>query len=167
LFFGLAISNLNLAQDLIEVIRTMASGAGASAQLMDKKTLTLAAAKKMADAAQAEAEKYNWPLVIAIVDAGGDLIVLHRMDTAQLGSIEIAQAKARTSLRYRRPSKAFADSLNSGNTHILKLPGVFPSGGGLPVELDGFLVGAIGISGATSEEDEQCARTAIASLGEK
>ena len=145
----------------------MALGSGASAHLMDKKTLTLAAAKKMADAAQAEADKNNWPLVIAILDAGGDLLVLYRLDGAQLGSIEIAQAKAQTSLRYRRPSMAFADSLKSGNTHVLRLPGVLPSGGGLPVEVDGMVVGAIGVSGATSEEDEQCARTAIAALGGK
>jgi uncharacterized protein GlcG (DUF336 family) len=149
------------------VVCTMIPASGTSAHLIDKKTLTLAAAKKMADAAQAQAESNNLPLVIAILDAGGDLIVLHRMDTAQLGSIEIAQAKARTSLRYRRPSKAFADSLNSGNTHILRLPGVLPSGGGLPVEIGGMIVGAIGISGATSEEDEECARTAIAALGGK
>ncbi len=131
---------------------------------MDKKTLTLAAAKKMADVAQAEADKNNWPLVIAILDAGGDLIILYRLDGAQLASIEIAQAKAQTSLRYRRPSMAFAESLRSGNIHVLNLPGVLPSGGGLPVEIDGHVVGAIGISGASSEEDEQCARLAISAL---
>ena len=143
----------------------MVSGTGASSHWIETKTLTLSAAKQAAEAAEVEASRNNWQLVIAILDHGGDLIVLHRMDGAQLGSIEIAEAKARTSLRYRRPSMAFADSLQSGNTHILRLPGVLPSGGGLPIEVDGNVVGAIGVSGATSEEDEQCARIGLAALG--
>jgi uncharacterized protein GlcG (DUF336 family) len=139
--------------------------AGISALLVEKKTLTLAAAKKMAEAAEAEAARNNWRVVIAVADDGGEILVLHRMDGAQLGSIEIAEAKARTALRYRRPSMAFAQLLRSGNTHVLGLPGVLPSGGGLPVEIEGLIVGAIGVSGATSEEDEQCADAGIAALG--
>jgi glc operon protein GlcG len=137
---------------------------GASAQLMDKKTVTLDAAKKIADAALAEAAKNNWNVIVWVLDEGGNPIVMHRMDGAQLGSIDVAEAKARTSLRFRRPSKAFADSVKSGNTAVMVLPGALPVQGGLPIEVDGKVIGAVGVSGATSEQDEQCARAGIATL---
>jgi glc operon protein GlcG len=149
------------------VVCTMVLSTGASAQLLDKKTLTLAAAKKMADAALAEAAKNNWNVIVAILDDGGNPILLQRMDGAQLGSIDVAQAKARTALRFRRPSKAFADAVASGNTAIMTLPGVLPIQGGLPIEVDGKVIGSIGVSGATSEQDEQCARAGIAALTAK
>ena len=137
---------------------------GASAQLMDKKAVSLAAAKKIADAALAEAAKNNWNVIVWVLDEGGNPIVMQRMDGAQLGSIDVAQGKARTSLRFRRPSKAFADSMKAGNTYVMSLPGVLPVQGGLPIEVDGKVIGAVGVSGATSEQDEQCARVGIATL---
>jgi uncharacterized protein GlcG (DUF336 family) len=142
----------------------MLFSSGASAQLMEKKTVTLDAAKKIADAALAEAAKNKWDVIVWVLDEGGNPIVMQRMDGAQLGSIDVAQAKARTSLRFRRPSKAFADSMKSGNTSVMALPGVLPVQGGLPIEVDGKVIGAVGVSGATSEQDEQCARAGIATL---
>jgi uncharacterized protein GlcG (DUF336 family) len=127
----------------------------------------LSAAKKIADAAQAEAAKNNWNVIVWILDDGGNPIVMQRMDGAQLGSIDVAQGKARTSLRFRRPSKAFADAMQAGNTYVMTLPGVLPVQGGLPIEVDGKVIGAIGVSGATSEQDEQCARAGLATLSAK
>ncbi len=146
------------------VICTMACSIGASAQLMDKKTVTLAAAKKIADGALAEAAKNNWNVIVWVLDEGGNPIIMERMDGAQLGSIDVARAKARTSLYFRRPSKAFADSLSSGNSSALVLPGALPVQGGLPIEVDGKVIGAVGVSGGTSPQDEQCGRAGIATL---
>jgi uncharacterized protein GlcG (DUF336 family) len=146
------------------VICTVALSIGASAQLLDKKTLSLAAAKKVADGAVAEAAKNNWNVIVWVLDDGGNPIVMQRMDGAQLGSIDVARGKARTSLLFRRPSKAFADSLSSGNASVATLPGVLPNQGGLPIEVEGKVIGAVGVSGATSAQDEQCARAGIATL---
>ncbi|MGE0407585.1 MAG: heme-binding protein [Candidatus Korobacteraceae bacterium] len=140
---------------------------GLSAQLLEKKTLSLAAAKKMVDAAEVESAKNKWNMVIAILDDGGNLIELRRMDGTQLGSIEVAQAKARSALLFRRPTKAFADMVKGGNTGMMALPGALPVQGGLPIEADGKVIGSIGVSGATSEQDEQVALAAIAALTAK
>jgi uncharacterized protein GlcG (DUF336 family) len=146
------------------LICTLALSIGASAQLLDKKTVSLAAAKKIADGAVAEAAKNNWNVIVWVLDDGGNPIIMQRMDGAQLGSIDVARGKARTSLLFRRPSKAFADSLSSGNAGVATLPGVLPNQGGLPIEVEGKVIGAVGVSGATSAQDEQCARAGIAAL---
>lgn len=129
----------------------------ASAQLVNKKALTLAAAKSIAAAAEVEAKKNNWNVVIAVVDDGANLIYLQRMDGTQIGSVDIAQMKARTAIRMKRPSKALEDVVAGGRNAVLKLPDVLPVEGGVPLTVDGQMIGAIGVSGVTSQQDGQIA----------
>ena len=132
---------------------------------LTKHTPTLDAAKRIGEAAEKFARKKGWNVVIAIVDDGGHVIYLARMDGAQIGSIDVAQAKARTALAFKRPTKLFSDALSGGRTPILGLPGVTPVEGGLPLTVKGEFVGAIGISGVTSEQDGQIAQAGAAVLG--
>ena len=139
----------------------------ASAQFVEKKTVSLALAKKMAAAAEAEATKNSWNMVITVVDDGGNIVYIGRMDGAQLGSIEVSQGKARTALNFRRPSKAFQDLVDQNQAHLITLPHVVAVQGGLPIMLEGKVVGAIGVSGGTSAQDEQCAQAGINTIPEK
>jgi uncharacterized protein GlcG (DUF336 family) len=130
--------------------------------------ITLAAAKKALDAAEAEAKKNNWPMVFAVVDSGSRLVAFSRMDTAQLGSIDIAMGKAMTANNLRRPTKALQDTVAQGGAglRMLAAPGVTPLEGGVPIVADGKIIGAIGVSGAASDQDAQCAMAgAAAAIG--
>src|ERR1700680_1398758 len=127
----------------------------ASAQLADKKVLTLEGAKKVAAAAEVEAKKNNWNVVIAVVDDGGNLIYLQRIDGTQTGSIDVAILKARTAQAFKRPTKVFEDAIAGGRNALIALHGALPLEGGLPIVVGGQLVGAIGVSGAKSTEDGQ------------
>jgi len=134
-------------------------------QLMDKKGLTLEAAKKVAAAAEEEALKNKWNVVIAIVDDGGSLVYLQRLDETQIGSIEVAIQKAKTAVNFKRPTKALEDAVMSGGrTVVLSLPGALPLEGGLPLMVDGKLVGAIGVSGVTGQQDGQIAKAGADAL---
>lgn len=137
-----------------------------SAQLATKKTLTLEAAKKIAAAAEAEARKNQWNVVISVVDDGANLIYLQKMDGTQIGSVEIAQMKARTAIKMKRPSKAFEDMIAGGRNAVLKLPDVLGVEGGLPLVVDGQFLGAIGVSGVTSAQDGQIAAAGVKALEE-
>jgi uncharacterized protein GlcG (DUF336 family) len=137
----------------------------ASAQFVEKKTLSLAAAKKMAAAAEAEAAKNNWTMVISVLDDGGNLILLERMDGTQLGSIEVSQGKARTALQFKRPTKAFQDLIDKDQQHLITLGHITGVQGGLPIMSEGKIVGSIGASGGTSAQDEQCAQAGLNALG--
>lgn len=148
---------------LLTVLLTLTVSQAADGQLGDKKVLTLAAAQEMAAAAEAEATRNGWNLVIVILDDGGNLLYLQRMDGVQLASLQIAQAKARTALLYRRPSKDFADRLATGNTP-LAMPEVMPLEGGLPIVVNGQVIGAIAASGATGAQDAQAAQKGIDAL---
>jgi len=129
-------------------------GATASAaDLATKKALTLDAAKQIAAAAEAEAKKNKWNVVIAIVDDGANLVYLQKMDETQIGSIEVAQEKARTAVKFKRASKVFEDAVKGGRQVVLKLPGALPIEGGIPLTLDNKVIGAIGVSGVQSNED--------------
>jgi glc operon protein GlcG len=130
----------------------------APAQLADKKALTLEAAKKIAVAAEAEAKKNSWNVVIAIVDDGGHLIYLQRMDGTQTGSVEVAIKKAQTAINFKRPTKVFEDAVAGGRQVILALHGALPIEGGVPVTVGGQIIGAIGVSGVKSTEDGQIAK---------
>ena len=128
-----------------------------AADLATKKTMTLAAAKKIAAAAEAEAVKNKWTVVIAILDDGANLVYLQKMDTTQIGSIDVAIAKAASAVKFKRPSKAFEEAVAGGRQAILKLPGAIPVEGGIPLMSDGIVIGAIGVSGVTSHQDGQIA----------
>ncbi len=136
----------------------------ASAQLATKKSLTLAAAKTIAAAAEAEARKNNWNVVISIVDDGANLLYLERMDGTQIGSVDIAPMKARTAIRMKRPTKVLEDAVLGGRNTMLKLPDVLPVEGGIPLTIDGVMIGAIGISGVTSAQDGQIAAAGAKAL---
>ncbi|MBS1830458.1 MAG: heme-binding protein [Acidobacteria bacterium] len=139
--------------------------ASAQAQLASKKGMTLEAAKQIAAAAEAEARKNKWNVVIAIVDDGANLVYLQKMDETQIGSIEVAQEKARTAVKFKRPSKAFEDAVKGGRQVVLKLPGALPVEGGIPLMLDGRVVGAIGVSGVQSNEDGIIAAAGVEAFG--
>jgi uncharacterized protein GlcG (DUF336 family) len=139
--------------------------ATALAQLADKKVLTLAVAKKIAAAAEEEAVKNKWNVVIAVVDDGGNLLYLQRLDDTQIGSIEVAIQKAQTSVNFKRPSKALEEALVTNNrTPILKLPGAIPIEGGLPIVVSEKVIGAIGVSGVTAQQDGQIAKAGVDAL---
>jgi glc operon protein GlcG len=143
---------------LATLVISLTLAASASAQLMDRKALTLDGAKKLAAAAEAEATKNNWRVVIAIVDDGGHLVYLQRIDETQTGSIDVAIAKARGAAAYKRPTKVFEDLVAGGRNALLTLPHSMPLEGGLPLVIDGKLVGAIGVSGVTAQQDGQIAK---------
>ena len=132
--------------------------------LPTKQVLTLDAAQQMAQAARAEALKNGWNMVICVVDDGGHLILLERMDGAQLGSVQIAQDKARTAVLFKRPSKALEEAVAGGRVVVMKLTGAIPVEGGVPVMAGGQLIGAIGVSGASSQQDGQVAAAGLAAL---
>lgn len=131
-------------------------------QLPTKRVLTLDAAKQIAAAAHAEAKKNNWAIVVAIVDDGAHLLYLERMDGAQLASVIVAQEKAFTAVRFRRPSKALEEAVIAGRNVVMTLPGATPIEGGLPIVVEGDLVGGIGVSGGTSAQDSVIAAAGLA-----
>ena len=115
----------------------------------------LETARKAMAAAEAEASKNNWPVVIAIIDSGGHIVMMHKRDNAQLASLEIAQGKAKTALKFKRPTKVLDDAISAGGAGVrfLALKDITPLEGGFPIIMDGKIVGAIGISGVLSGQD--------------
>ena len=128
--------------------------------------ITLEQAKKVMAGAEAEAKKNSWNVVMVVLDSGGNLVMLQRMDGAQFGSIEVAKEKAYSAVAFRRPTKAFDDALAQGgnNLRILRLPGASPLEGGIPIVVDGKLIGAVGVSGVLSSQDAQIGRAGIDNL---
>jgi len=124
------------------------------------------AARKVAAAAIAEGKKQGWNVAVAIVDAAGELVLFERIDDTQPASILISQAKARTAARFKRPSKALEDALAGGRQAILGMPDAVPIEGGVPLVLDGRIVGAIGVSGVTSQQDGVCAQAGVEALAQ-
>jgi uncharacterized protein GlcG (DUF336 family) len=121
--------------------------------------LSLSAAKKAMAAAEAEAIRNRWGVSIAIVDAGGNLVLLQRLDNAQLASMRLAEAKARTSVEFRRPTKALEDAVAGGGVGLRVLTfGACVAEGGVPIIAGGKIVGAIGVSGVASHQDAQVAQ---------
>jgi uncharacterized protein GlcG (DUF336 family) len=136
----------------------------ARAQLLDAKVVSLDAARSVAGAAESFARGRGWQVAIAVVDLAGGLIVFHRMDDVQHASTDIAIGKARTSARFRRPTKALADGVAQGRSGVLGVEGVVPMEGAVPLEAGGKVVGAIGVSGMTGEQDAEVARAGAAAL---
>lgn len=128
--------------------------------------ISLENAKKAAAPAMAEAAKNGWNMAVAIVDPAGNLVYYEKMDNTQLGSANIAIDKARSAALFKRPTKAFQDALAAGGDglRILRLQGAVPVEGGFPLVMDGKIVGAIGVSGATSAQDAQCAKAGADSV---
>jgi len=128
--------------------------------------ITLEQAKKAMAGAEAEARKNNWNVVIVVLDSGGNIVMIHRMDGAQFGSIEVAREKAYSAVAFRRPTKVFEEAVGQGgvNLRILRLPGASPLEGGLPIVVDGKLIGGIGVSGVVATQDAQIGRAGIEAM---
>ena len=125
------------------------------------KYITLEDAKTAMAAAEAEARKNNWNVAIAILDAGANLIMFQKLDDTQLGSVNIAIGKAKTAVNFKRPTKALEEMIAGGRQVFLAVEGITPLQGGLPVMADGKLIGAVGVSGVLSSQDEQVAQAAV------
>jgi len=148
----LAIGGLFVAGMLASTLAQMPNPYGAP--------ISLENAKKAAAPALAEAEKNHWNMAVAIVDGSGNLVYYEKMDNTQLGSANVAIDKARSAALFKRPTKALQDALAAGGDgwRILRVQGAVPVEGGIPLVMDGKIVGAIGVSGATSAQDAQCAK---------
>jgi len=132
--------------------------------MLQHSVLSLEDAKRVAAAARAEAEKNGWAIVIAVVDDGGHLMYLERMDGAQKASSRIAEEKGRTAILFKRPTKAIEDNVLEGRTVMMGLPGAVPLEGGVPLVKDGQFLGGIGVSGVQSFQDGVVARAGAAAL---
>ena len=136
---------------------SLSAATALQAELPTKKVLTLGLAKRLVAAAEAEAKKRGATVVLAVVDDGGQLILLERLDDTQVASVEVAIGKARKAAIFRRPSKEFEDQVKNGRVAALALPGATPLQGGIPISVEGKVTGAIGASGNSPQEDEEIA----------
>jgi glc operon protein GlcG len=141
----------------------------ASASAQDRRpdygpAVNAAAAKKIAAGIIGECQKNSWNVAVAVVDTHGFLVYFERMDNTQTASMDIAVGKAKAAATYRRPTRVFMEVINKGGPATATLPGVFASPGGVPVFVDGRIVGAVGVSGVTGDQDEQCALAGIKSM---
>jgi len=129
-------------------------------------SISLVQAKKMLSAAEAFALKNQWTVVIAIVDTGGNLVLLQKIDNTQIGSIDIAIGKARTANNFKRSTKVFEDAVTKGGVglRVLNVPGMMPLEGGEPILLNGKVIGGIGVSGMQSGQDEEVVNAGLAAL---
>ena len=139
------------------ILLSLTAALALCAELPTKKILTLDAARTIAAAAEREAAKRGATVVIAVVDDGGHLLVLHRLDDTQVASVDVGVAKARTAAIFRRPSRVFEEQVKNGRVAALALPGAVALQGGVPIVIGGKVLGAIGVSGNTPQEDEDIA----------
>ena len=127
--------------------------------------VNVSTAKKIAAGAVAECLKNGWNVAVAIVDPHGTLVYYEKMEDTQFASADIAIGKARAAATYRRPTRAFTDAINKGSPATATLPGVFASPGGVPLMVEGKVIGAVGASGVTGDQDEQCSKAGAAGAG--
>jgi uncharacterized protein GlcG (DUF336 family) len=131
-----------------------------------KHYLTVEDCKKILAASEAEAAKNNWVVCISIVDDGGHLLTFQRLDKCAVASVAISQAKAASAAIRKRPTKNDEEMVNNGRTSALSMPGIIFLEGGLPITVDGEVIGAVGVSGVKSSEDAQIAQAGIDALSE-
>jgi glc operon protein GlcG len=142
---------------MVMALGTLAGQVFAQAQLVEKFSLTLEGAKKIAAVAEAKAKAEGARVVIAVVDESGSLLLLERLDDTQVASVNVGIDKARTAAIYRRPSKVFEDQVKNGRVSALALHGAVALQGGVPIIVGGKVIGAIGVSGETPSQDEDIA----------
>jgi glc operon protein GlcG len=140
----------------------MTSGPLPAIELPNKPVLTLDLARHIVAAAEKDAARRGATVVIAVVDDGGHLIALHRLDDTQVASVDVGIGKARTAAIFRRPSKVFEDQIREGRVAALGLSGATPLQGGVPILYQGKVIGAVGVSGNTPQEDEDIAKAGAA-----
>ena len=126
--------------------------------------ITTGQAKKVAAGVVAECMSNKWNIAVAVTDTAGGLVYFGRMENTQTASLDIAILKARAASTYRRPTRAFADAIKKSGPAVMTLPGVVASPGGVPIFVEGKVIGAVGVSGVTGDQDEQCAKAGIAGL---
>lgn len=143
---------------------TLAAPRQLHAQLIDTKALSAEAVKTILSTAEATAKKNGWNVSIAVVDPNGDLLGFLRLDGSSLGTVQISQGKARTAARFGRPTKEYADRVANDTLNFLSVEGVYALQGGVPILHNGRVIGAVGVSGVTSAQDEQVAMAGIASV---
>jgi glc operon protein GlcG len=162
-----------LALACVLALSAVAALAPAAAQEVESTTLppygpaiTLDQAKRVMAAAELVAAENTWQVAITILDSGGNLVMFHRVDNTQLSAITVSEGKARTALQFKRPSKDLDDAIARGGpgNRLLALKDITPIEGGLPIVLDGKIIGAIGVSGAISAQDSQVAKAGIDAL---
>jgi uncharacterized protein GlcG (DUF336 family) len=134
--------------------------------MSNKPVLTLDEAKRIALAAESEARRNEWKVVIAVVDDGGHLLYLQRSHDTQFGGLELAIAKAHAAVAFQRPTKVSEDAVLSGRLIHLALPGVIPADGGVPLLRDGQIIGGLGVSGVRSFQDGQIAQAGVDALAQ-
>jgi uncharacterized protein GlcG (DUF336 family) len=134
-----------------------------AAELTTKKALNLAVAKELAAAAEAHARANNWNVVVTILDDGGNMLYMQRMDNVQIGSIAVSLRKAQSAINFKRPTKVFADGI-AANPGFAMLPGAIANEGGIPITVDGQVIGSIGVSGVTAQQDGMIAQAALDAL---
>ena len=129
--------------------------------------ITLDQAKRVMAAAELEAAKNSWQVAVTILDSGGNMVMFHKFDNTQLASIGVSEGKANTALRFKRPSKALDDAIAAGGAglRLLAVKDITPLEGGIPILVDGKIIGAIGVSGALSSQDAQVAKAGADALG--
>lgn len=146
------------------IVLLVAAPAPLRAQVRVSRAVASEGAERALAAAVAEARRQGWAVSIAIVDPAGELVAFLRMDGAPQASVDVARAKARTAARFRRPTRAFDSTLTAGRLAILGLGDVTPVEGGVPIVINGEVVGAVGVSGVTSAQDAQVARAGAAAV---
>lgn len=155
-------SRKSLARTFVLMLVAVGALGSAVAQMPNPygPAISLENARKAAAPALAEAVRNNWTMVVAIVGPAGTLVYYEKMDNTQIGSAEVAIDKARSAALFKRPTKAFQDAVAAGGDglRVLGLKGAVPIEGGIPLVMDGKIVGAIGVSGGTSAQDGQCAK---------
>ncbi len=162
--FAHPLATRRVATALALVALTFATPRLASAQLADTKALTADAVKAILAHAEATAKTNGWNLSIAVTDAAGDLLGFIKLDNASTGSVQVSLGKARTAARFGRPTKVYADRVLNDTLTSLSIDGLVALQGGLPIIVGGRVIGAVGVSGASSAQDEQVAAAAIAAV---
>ena len=157
----------SLIAALVGLIMTAVVPIAQQPQLPSRKILTLDVARRIAAAAEAEARRNNWAVSIAVLDEAGHMMVFHLMDGAKLVATDIAIRKARTAVYFQGPTKGLEEEVAGGRTALLPIDGFMPLEGGIPLMVDGLLVGAVGVSGVTGSQDAQCAQAGVSALTPK
>ena len=146
-------------------LAALAAGAGAQDQRPGYgPAVNAATAKKIAAATLAECAKNHWNVAVAIVDTAGGLVYYERMEDTQTASFDISIMKAKAAATYRRPTRVFADVIAKSGPAIMTLPGAIASPGGVPLMVGGKVIGAVGVSGVTGDQDEQCAKAGAGAM---
>jgi len=148
---------------LTSLVALLAVPFAGAAELTNKKALNLEVAKQIAAAAEAEARKNSWNVAITILDDGGHLLYFQKMDGVQIGSIEVSRRKAESAVKFKRATKVFSDGVKN-RVQLVQLPGSLAFEGGLPITYQGQVIGSIGVSGVTAEQDGIIAKAGVDAL---